>query len=159
DVQEELAERVRLVVVDEFQDTTPLQLALFLRLHRLGARSVWVGDAKQCIFEYAGADPELLEAATAWNARSGGATERLARNYRSRPERVRACSALFAAAFEGFGATPDDVVVEPVRAIDGPSSDLPPVGVWQFEKASQEWAAIADGISQLIAGAPAHQVV
>jgi ATP-dependent exoDNAse (exonuclease V) beta subunit len=159
DVQEELADRVRLVVVDEFQDTTPLQLAFFLRLHRLGARSVWVGDAKQCIFEYAGADPELLEAATAWNVRSGGATERLARNHRSRPELVRACSALFAAAFRRFRVTPEDVVVDPVRAADGPSPDLPPLGLWQFEKASQEWAAIADGISRLLSADSLHLVV
>jgi len=159
DVQEELAERVRLVVVDEFQDTTPLQLAFFLRMHRLGARSVWVGDAKQCIFEYAGADPELLEAATAWNARSGGATERLARNHRSRPELVRACSALFAAAFRRFRVAPEDVVVDPVRAPDAPCSDLPPLGVWQFEKAPQEWAAIAEGISRLVSGDSPHHVV
>lgn len=159
EVQEELAERVRLVVVDELQDTTPLQLALFLRLHRLGARSVWVGDAKQCIFEYAGADPELLEAATAWNLRSGGAAERLSRNHRSRPELVRACSALFAGAFGRFGVPPEDVVVDPVRSAEGPGSDLPPVGAWQFEKASQEWAAIAEGIARLVSSDPPHQVV
>jgi len=157
-VQEELADRIRLVVVDEFQDTTPLQLALFLRLHRLGARSVWVGDSKQCIFEYAGADPELLEAAGAWNARSGGATERLTWNHRSRSELVRACSALFARAFHRFEVLPEDVEVEAVRAPDQPATDLPPLGVWRFEKAAHEWEAITEGICRLLSGGPPHHV-
>ncbi|MBC7052027.1 UvrD-helicase domain-containing protein, partial [Salmonella enterica subsp. enterica serovar Enteritidis] len=47
-VSVELADRLRFVVVDEFQDTSPIQLALFLRLHMLAGRSVWVGDRKQC---------------------------------------------------------------------------------------------------------------
>ena len=50
--------RLRLLVVDEFQDTSPIQLALFMRLHALAGRSTWVGDRKQCIFEFAGADPD-----------------------------------------------------------------------------------------------------
>ena len=66
EVAREIAARMRLVAVDELQDTSPLQLALFARLHRLAGRSVWVGDWKQCIFEYAGADPGLMEAVAAW---------------------------------------------------------------------------------------------
>ena len=102
-VARELAERLKLVVVDEFQDTSPLQLALFTRLHAIPKRSTWVGDRKQCIFEFAGADPTLMEAVTAWAATEGGATEQLPSNYRSRPELVTACSRLFAAAFARHG--------------------------------------------------------
>jgi ATP-dependent helicase/nuclease subunit A len=69
DVAAELHEELRLVVVDEFQDTSPVQLALFTRLHELSGRNIWVGDPKQCIFEYAGADPELMNAR--WNSGNG----------------------------------------------------------------------------------------
>ncbi|HEX3852347.1 MAG TPA: UvrD-helicase domain-containing protein, partial [Polyangiaceae bacterium] len=95
DVASELRDRLALLVVDEFQDTSPIQLALFMRLHALCKDSVWVGDRKQCIFEYAGADPALMEAVTDWAAQSGGEREFLAHNYRSRPELVEASSALF----------------------------------------------------------------
>ncbi|MEO8899956.1 MAG: UvrD-helicase domain-containing protein, partial [Polyangiaceae bacterium] len=72
EVAHELGERLSLLVVDEFQDTSPIQLALFMRLHALCKESVWVGDRKQCIFEYAGADPTLMEAVNQWAGQSGG---------------------------------------------------------------------------------------
>ena len=87
-VKEVLAERLRLVVVDEFQDTSPVQLALFVLLHQVANRSVWVGDRKQCIFEYAGADPRLMDDVTRWVARTGGTQDQLENNWRSRPELV-----------------------------------------------------------------------
>ena len=42
------------------------------RLHALAGRSLWVGDRKQCIFEYAGADPVLMDAVAGWVERDGG---------------------------------------------------------------------------------------
>src|SRR5205823_6309847 len=47
DVRARLAGEIDLVLVDEFQDTSPLQLAIFLRLAEVARRSVWVGDQKQ----------------------------------------------------------------------------------------------------------------
>src|SRR5207245_11109542 len=79
----ELSKRLKLSVVDEFQDTSPLQLALFVRLHQLAKRSTWVGDRKQCIFEYAGADSTLMETVTDWVRESGGTIQRLPNNWRS----------------------------------------------------------------------------
>jgi len=38
--------------VDEFQDTNPLQLAIFQRLRSLAASSRWVGDARQAIYGF-----------------------------------------------------------------------------------------------------------
>lgn len=42
-----LQEEAALLLVDEFQDTSPMQLALFLRVAALLPRSLWVGDPKQ----------------------------------------------------------------------------------------------------------------
>ena len=38
-----MGDRIQLVMVDEFQDTSPIQLALFLALNELAGHSVWVG--------------------------------------------------------------------------------------------------------------------
>lgn len=55
-----IKERVKVVMVDEFQDTSPLQLAIFLKLNEIVGRSVWVGDPKQSIYSFRGADPSFM---------------------------------------------------------------------------------------------------
>ncbi|KRF03454.1 hypothetical protein ASH00_15655 [Arthrobacter sp. Soil782] len=60
--RQSFSQRVQFLVVDEFQDTSPLQLELFLQLSRLVDRAVWVGDPKQAIYEFRGTDPELMDA-------------------------------------------------------------------------------------------------
>jgi superfamily I DNA/RNA helicase len=52
-----------LVLVDEFQDTSPMQLAIFLKLASLAKKSIWVGDQKQVIYGFRDADPALMDAA------------------------------------------------------------------------------------------------
>ncbi len=152
EVQEELKGRLRLLVVDEFQDTSPVQLALFVRLHQIAGRSTWVGDRKQCIFEFAGADPSLMEAVTKWAADSGGQTPQLDSNWRSRPELVEACSTLFAAAFARHGYRPDEVVVKAERTTPKRLAALPPVGLWRLEATNhaQCAAALAEGVRRLL---------
>jgi ATP-dependent helicase/nuclease subunit A len=148
DIARDLADRLVLVVVDEFQDTSPIQLALFMRLHALVGASVWVGDRKQCIFEYAGADPDLMDAVTRWVRESGGDTERLSRSYRSRPELVELCSRLFAPAFARHGIEPEDVATVADRPAEPLLSGVPPASIWWLE--GQEQAALAAGVAALL---------
>ena len=101
-----------LVVVDEFHDTNPLQLAIFQRLRQLAAESCWVGDAKQSIYGFRGADPELIRAV--WDAVPEEARERLPRNYRSQAGLVDLVGRLFRP-LSGFGA---EAQLEPVRPGD-----------------------------------------
>ncbi|MEI8191206.1 MAG: UvrD-helicase domain-containing protein, partial [candidate division NC10 bacterium] len=61
-LREELAEEIQLVVIDEFQDTNPIQLAIFMALSSLAKESIWVGDHKQSIYGFNGTDPELMHA-------------------------------------------------------------------------------------------------
>lgn len=111
-VREQLREEIDLVVVDEFQDTSPIQLAIFLELSKIAPRSVWVGDPKQAIYGFRGADPALMDAAVA--ALLGDAKpETLDRSYRSRPAFVRLTSELFAPAFAETGIAEQLVRVEP----------------------------------------------
>ena len=157
----ELARRLERLVVDEFQDTSPLQLALFTRLHFLAGRSVWVGDPKQCIFEYAGADPLLMDAVAAWVGEAGGSLETLPNNHRSRPELVLAFNRVFVPAFARFGTPPASVEVSAARAPVPEQSELPPLGIFWLEtkKAAEDASAIAGGVVRLLAGAATTPVV
>ena len=59
-----IRDNYRLVMVDEFQDSNPIQLKIFNRLSEIIAEgeghSYWVGDPKQAIYGFRGADTELI---------------------------------------------------------------------------------------------------
>jgi ATP-dependent helicase/nuclease subunit A len=153
EVARELAQRLGLIVVDEFQDTSPIQLELFLRLHQLTQRSTWVGDRKQCIFEFAGADPQLMDSVIRWVADNGGATQQLEHNYRSRPELVTFCSELFSRALAPHGYAREEVAVLPRRAAPPELASLPPIGIFSLAttNAEQQALALARGVQRLLA--------
>ena len=145
EVAERLREEIDLVMVDEFQDTSPLQLAIFLELARIAPRSVWVGDQKQSIFGFRGTDPELMTATLALLERSDPAfvddtlasifeqtiPSTLEVSYRSRPELVELTSELFAAAFGTHGMPPERVRLRPATR-DELSGLGPIVEIWNL---------------------------
>lgn len=97
-VSEVLKEELDLLMVDEFQDTSPIQLEIFLKLSQFAKFSVWVGDPKQSIYGFRGADPKLMQAII---EKSGGVKPEDIQEYswRSREEIVYATNALFTKAF------------------------------------------------------------
>lgn len=101
EVRAALVDELDLVVVDEFQDTSPLQLALFVELAKIAKRSVWVGDPKQAIYSFRGTDPNLItrtiEAIDGWGGTLG---EPLTISRRSTPTLVSLTNAVFGHAFE-----------------------------------------------------------
>ena len=163
EVAAELRASLGLVVVDELQDSNPLQLALFTRLHGLAGRSVWVGDPKQCIFEWNGADPSLVDVvlasmkasvspSAALSGASGDEIERLAVNRRSRPELVSAVSELFASAFGAHGMHPDEVRVSAFRTDPEGVATLPPLGIGLYDPDQERFAnAAAARVAALLA--------
>ena len=64
EVKDYISKNYRLVMVDEFQDSNPIQLKIFNRLSELitpaGGHSYWVGDPKQAIYGFRGADTDLV---------------------------------------------------------------------------------------------------
>jgi len=58
--RERLAERVKYVIVDEYQDVNPVQEAIVWSLHELGARICVVGDDDQTIYQWRGSDVESI---------------------------------------------------------------------------------------------------
>lgn len=148
DVAEILRERLELVLVDEFQDTSPIQLALFLKLASLARRSVWVGDQKQAIYGFRGTDPALMEAVV----QSLGKPEVLPYSWRSQPELVRFCSGFFAKAFASVGIPEDRVRLRPSpgsRASVSPRGHLKCFRL-EAKNNGDETAALVAGISHLL---------
>lgn len=59
-LKERLAERVKYVIVDEYQDVNPIQEGIVWCLHDLGARLCVVGDDDQTIYQWRGSDVENI---------------------------------------------------------------------------------------------------
>ncbi len=123
-VREILAEEIDLLVVDEFQDTSPIQLAVFTELGRCARRVIWVGDVKQSIYQFRGADPGLVRDAVS-RARKQAP---LGTSWRSLPDLVGFANALFAAPFAERIALPEHetVITAHRQATDasGPSLEI-----------------------------------
>ena len=97
-VIEELREEIDLLMVDEFQDTSPIQLEIFLKLTKIAKQSIWVGDPKQSIYGFRGAEPALMQAVM--EAVGGVKPTDIQRySWRSREDIVFATNALFTKAF------------------------------------------------------------
>ncbi len=135
-----LEDELDLLMVDEFQDTSPIQLQLFLKLSRLASHSVWVGDPKQSIYGFRGAAPELMQAII--QETGGIQPENIQRHsWRSREDLVYISNALFSKAFDQLPE--EQIALLPKRRKEvGPESSnkLPepieaedPLFFWQFE--------------------------
>lgn len=59
-LRDRLAERVKYVIVDEYQDVNPVQEAIVWSFHELGARVCVVGDDDQTIYQWRGSDVENI---------------------------------------------------------------------------------------------------
>lgn len=114
-VQTALRDELDLLLVDEFQDTSPIQLDIFLQLSRLARHSIWVGDPKQSIYGFRGADPALMQAII--RATGGVRPENILRkSWRSRTDIVYAVNAIFTRAFPDLPA--EQVALEPAYGTD-----------------------------------------
>jgi ATP-dependent helicase/nuclease subunit A len=134
-VREALAAELDLIMVDEFQDTSPLQLALFVELAKLAKRSVWVGDPKQAIYGFRGTDASLISgvlgAIKDWGGTVGKALDTSRRSIESL---VALTNGVFGSAFEPE-LQPEQVQLKPLR------KDIPDQAAllnWNFESSRND---------------------
>ena len=82
------------ILVDEFQDTDPLQFGMidFLRDYDKESRLFAVGDPKQSIYKFRHADPSLFAEIT---GRSGTRRVRLGESFRTRPKLLSVINRMF----------------------------------------------------------------
>jgi ATP-dependent exoDNAse (exonuclease V) beta subunit len=130
-VQEVMTEELDLLMVDEFQDTSPIQLEIFLKLSKFAKVSVWVGDPKQSIYGFRGADPALMRAII--DKMGGVKPEDIQKfSWRSREDIVHAVNALFVKAFPNIPSS--QVALEPKRTKDkDPIEQDSAIIHWHFE--------------------------
>ena len=122
DLNDVLRRDFDLVLVDEFQDTNPLQLAIFERLRQLSRRSRWVGDPKQAIYGFRDTDPQLVN--EVWRNAPDATRTELPKNYRSQKKLVQLTGKLFEPIFGS-------------EAVQQPARQPLPRGIERWEFASR----------------------
>ncbi len=130
-VRDTLSEEIDLLLVDEFQDTSPIQLDIFLQLSQLARQAIWVGDPKQSIYGFRGADPALMHAVV--EATGGIRPENiLQKSWRSRSDLVYFTNALFTQVFSHLPV--EQVALQPALPIEKYTHpDAPPALLhWHF---------------------------
>jgi len=146
-----LSEELDLVLVDEFQDTNPLQLAIFVELAKLSKASVWVGDQKQAIYGFRGTDSgliqQILSAVESWGGKLGSP---LNDSWRSTPALVELANEVFVPAFDPAPA--EEVTLRARRTVIGGQPD---VLNWSFvrgpHRRSLDLTALGPAVSGLLA--------
>lgn len=101
-VREEMSATFKMIMVDEFQDCSPLQIAVFTELQQLITDSCWVGDPKQSIYGFRGADEVLFTNTMNAVEKTGNKIEILGTSFRSRPAIVEAVNEIFTGIFKGI---------------------------------------------------------
>ena len=113
-----LSERYRFFLVDEFQDTNNVQRVLLERLAlskgRRPANLFIVGDRKQSIYGFRGADVDVFRQMTATLLAAGGEEKPLQLNFRSQPPLIAFFNYLFPRLFE----VPADVPSSETKNLD-----------------------------------------
>jgi exodeoxyribonuclease V beta subunit len=169
-----LAARYRVALIDEFQDTDPLQFGIFDRVYRgrEGSALLMIGDPKQAIYSFRGADVHAYVRAKHDTPPSGRHT--LGVNWRSTSGLVKAVNALFGRLADPFLFAPD-IVHAPVRAAGRADrerlvvagvepaplqfwlpADGPPLGAGAYREASAR--AVASHCAELLGQARAGAV-
>jgi ATP-dependent exoDNAse (exonuclease V) beta subunit len=146
-VQAQLRAKVRLLVVDEHQDTNLTQCRLLFRLagllhpaEDLGAehgrerglgtpemRLVLIGDPKQSIYAFRGSDVTLWQASSRLVRSAGGRCLTLSENYRTRPTVSRFFDSCLGRIMSGGAASSRDHV--PYRRLIAKRRETPGPGV------------------------------
>ncbi|TXH71376.1 MAG: exodeoxyribonuclease V subunit beta [Thiothrix sp.] len=157
----QVAEQYQVALIDEFQDTDPIQYDVFERIYRDTQGQVYyVGDPKQAIYSFRGADIyTYLQAAKSVQSKQ---RYTLARNFRSQPKLLEAFNLLYAHSPDPFrnakridyetvssgGTVSGELSCEPQRA---------PMRIWDIQAASEEDISLGE-VQTLVAQAVANDI-
>jgi ATP-dependent helicase/nuclease subunit A len=141
DVREAARRRYRTLLVDEFQDTDPIQYEIVLFLAGVAGetesdpfdvplepgRLFIVGDPKQSIYRFRGADYGAYRRAVDRVIAEGGEGLALTTNFRSVPALIAPVNRLFGSLWKASPYQPDYVAIDPAPgagAADGPRIEI-----------------------------------
>jgi DNA helicase-2/ATP-dependent DNA helicase PcrA len=146
---ERFTENLRALLVDEYQDTNPLQEAIYFELlRRTGAFLTVVGDDDQSLYRFRGATVELFRdftsrMSTALPHLPAPCMKYLTENYRSTPEIIQFVNA-FIQADPGF-APARVFPPKPIIQAQRPSGGIPVLGLFR-----EDTTRLADDLSQFL---------
>lgn len=101
DIAADIAKSYNYLFVDEFQDSSPIQVKIFDALSDLMVHSYWVGDYKQAVYRFRGSDIELVKAVVDRISAGGEgcSTRTLDTSHRSLPDIVEVDNEVFTRTF------------------------------------------------------------
>lgn len=108
-----VSERYRYFLVDEFQDTNGLQRDLLNRSALVAGTNLFiVGDRKQSIYGFRGADVDVFAEMTSAMEQKGGVTRPLSLNFRSQKPLIDSFNFLFRRIFQARTEIPGEALGE-----------------------------------------------
>lgn len=143
--RESFSDRIDILMVDEFQDTSPIQLALFLTLNELAGKSLWVGDPKQAIYGFRGTDPQLMVEIVSLIKN----TQVLDCSWRSKENLIEFTNAIFSEVFHEMGSEKVCLKV-PEKRIEKAKGGCLETWYLTAKKKEQESVSVANGVRDLI---------
>lgn len=101
DITEDIKGSYKYLFVDEYQDSSPIQVKIFDALSELMEHSYWVGDYKQAIYGFRGSDTALTKAIVdrISEKKDGCDTTTIDISHRSLPDIVDVCNKVFGKTF------------------------------------------------------------
>lgn len=157
-VRNGIKQRYRMLLVDEFQDTDPLQYEIIFYITEeieaahadpftaplAPGRLFIVGDPKQSIYRFRGADHHAFQRATERIVAVGGRSLSLSANFRSRPGIIEAVNILFApgSPASGWAASSSQPPYALLHAARPAASGSPDVELWTIQCAGEKSAAL-----------------
>ncbi|MCX7570059.1 UvrD-helicase domain-containing protein [Tumebacillus sp. DT12] len=155
-VREAQAERLRYLMVDEFQDTNPVQKLLLdaLTAGNEQLRLFVVGDAKQSIYRFRGADLDVFLQTQGEIRERGGEHLSLAHNFRTQGPIIEFVNRLFARV---MASGEDGVEYQPMEATRAAAQDAATVEILHLPETGdsagnrmQEAKAVARRIQEMV---------
>ena len=143
DVKDDIRSSYEYLFVDEFQDSSPIQVQIFDELSKLMKKSYWVGDYKQAIYGFRGTDTELVKAVvdTIKEGQNGNhLDDPLDTCWRSEPAITNMVNHVFIPVFRTDGLEEDMVRLEPKTKKAGDPVVNEPLRLWNLKHGKKEEA-------------------
>jgi exodeoxyribonuclease V beta subunit len=146
-LKKSLRERFEVALIDEFQDTDPVQYSIFSQIYDgTNAPVFFIGDPKQAIYGFRGADVFTYLKA----AKSAARKYSLPKNWRSEKKLVQAVNEVFTERGKKSFVI-DGINFQPVTAADEGVNAENPLRIWLAQEPKKIPLALASEIARLVA--------